>query len=237
MVPESYEQLPEGMVESVFDTITQSEIKAPITRDMFGGEYEVSCGLQEITYRTVMATGDVNEGCLSESDFLSTSDLRERQLFDMHNRILGVAPESVQLAALRQIINMLTAKFIQIRQNVGDSRFNIVRTLDLTKQLVQANAHFKNNDWVDRLIIDLDKQVDHFCKFNKLETERKSQVKADLQALFWTNFKVLSLATGLVPKMAPSMSRCIIHYPSFNAVEVKIRNKFTKDIPISGLTT
>ena len=62
---------------------------------MFGGEYEVSCGLQEITYRTVMATGDVNEGCLSESDFLSTSDLRERQLFDMHNRILGVAPESV----------------------------------------------------------------------------------------------------------------------------------------------
>lgn len=40
---------------------------------------------------------------------------------------------------------------------MGDSRFNQVRTLDLTKVLIQANAHFKNTEWVDRLFIDLDK--------------------------------------------------------------------------------
>ena len=65
-----------------------------MTRDLYGGEYELACGLQEITYRTVMAN-DPGDAPLSESDFLSTSDLREQQLFDMHNRILGVAPESI----------------------------------------------------------------------------------------------------------------------------------------------
>lgn len=68
---------------------------------------------------------------------------------------------------------MLTAKFVKIRQKIGDSRFNTGRTLELTKQLVSTNAHFKNNDWVDRLILDLDKQVDSFCKISKLESERK----------------------------------------------------------------
>lgn len=172
MVPESYETLPEGMVEQLFHKITSQEIKAPVTRDLYSGEYELACGLQEITYRTVMAN-DPGDAPLSESDFLSTSDLREQQLFDMHNRILGVAPESIQLAALRQIVNMLTAKFVKIRQKIGDSRFNTGRTLELTKQLVSTNAHFKNNDWVDRLILDLDKQVDSFCKISKLESERK----------------------------------------------------------------
>jgi len=37
--------------------------------------------------------------------------------------------------------------------------------------------------------------------------------------------------------MAPSMSRCNIHYASYNAVEVKIRNKFSKNIPVAGLVT
>ena len=37
--------------------------------------------------------------------------------------------------------------------------------------------------------------------------------------------------------MAPSMSRSDIHYASFNAVEIKIRNKFNKDIPNDGLLT
>ena len=131
----------------------------------------------------------------------------------------------------------MTAKFVQIRQKIGDSRFNTVRTLELTKQLIHTNAHYKNNDWVDRLMLDLDKQVDSFCKISKLEFERKALLKSDLQMLFWSNFKSLNLATGLVPKMAPSMSRCIIHYPSFNAVEVKIRNKFNNEIPVDGLTT
>ena len=94
-----------------------------------------------------------------------------------------------------------------------------------------------NNDWVDRLVLDLDRQVDQFCRISKLEDKRKYQVKNDLQSLFWTNFKALRLATGLTPKMAPSMSRCHIHYASFNAVEVKIRNKFSKPIPVAGLLT
>ena len=37
--------------------------------------------------------------------------------------------------------------------------------------------------------------------------------------------------------MAPSMSRSNIHYASFNAVEVKIRSKFNKEIPEGGLLT
>ncbi len=37
--------------------------------------------------------------------------------------------------------------------------------------------------------------------------------------------------------MAPSMSVTDIHYSSFNAVEVKIRNKFSKEIPADGLVT
>ena len=55
--------------------------------------------------------------------------------------------------------------------------------------------------------------------------------------MFWCNFKSLELATGLIPKMAPSMSRSNIHYSSFNAVETKIRNKFNKDVPEVGLVT
>ena len=37
--------------------------------------------------------------------------------------------------------------------------------------------------------------------------------------------------------MAPSMSRSNIHYGSFNACELKIRNKFSKEIPEEGLVT
>ena len=37
--------------------------------------------------------------------------------------------------------------------------------------------------------------------------------------------------------MAPSMSLSKIHYASFNAVEVKIRSKFSKEIPEEGLTS
>jgi len=94
MVPESYDKLPEGMVEGVFQKITKNEIKAPITRDLIKGFYELACGQQEIAQRTVTAV-DPGDFPLSESELLSTADLREKQLFDMHNRILGVAPESL----------------------------------------------------------------------------------------------------------------------------------------------
>ncbi len=83
----------------------------------------------------------------------------------------------------------------------------------------------------------MDRQVELFCRISKLEDTRKNQAKSDLQNLFWSNFKSLKQATGLITKMAPSMSRCNIHYASYNAVEVRIRNKFGKPIPQSGLTT
>ncbi len=44
MVPESYDQLPEGMVEALFYKITSHEIKAPVTRDLINGNYELACG-------------------------------------------------------------------------------------------------------------------------------------------------------------------------------------------------
>ena len=77
MVPESYDRLPEGMVEQVFHKITQQEIKAPVTRDLYNGEYELACGTQEITYRTVMANEPGNSH-LTEAEFFATSDLREK---------------------------------------------------------------------------------------------------------------------------------------------------------------
>ena len=131
----------------------------------------------------------------------------------------------------------MTAKFCKIRQTCGDSRFNQYRTLELTKMLIQANGHFKNTDWVDRLMIDFDRQVEAFCRISKLEDERKNSIKTDLKNLFWGNFKSLKMATGLIPKMAPSMSRSNIHQASFDAVETKIRNKFSKDVPEGGLVT
>ena len=86
-------------------------------------------------------------------------------------------------------------------------------------------------------MLDLDRQVDQFCRMSKLEDGRKNAAKSDLQSIFWDNFKNLRQATGLIAKMAPSMSRSNIHYGSFNACELKIRNKFSKEIPEEGLVT
>ena len=55
MVPESYENLPEGLIEAVFRRITDQEIKAPVSRDLFAGNYDLSCGQFEIDFRTVNA--------------------------------------------------------------------------------------------------------------------------------------------------------------------------------------
>ena len=60
-------------------------------------------------------------------------------------------------------------------------------------------------------MIDFDRQVEAFCRISKLEDERKNSIKTDLKNLFWGNFKSLKMATGLIPKMAPSMSRSNIH--------------------------
>ena len=44
MAPESYDHFPEGMVEAVFHKVTQHEIKAPVTRDLVVGDYDLNCG-------------------------------------------------------------------------------------------------------------------------------------------------------------------------------------------------
>jgi len=38
-------------------------------------------------------------------------------------------------------------------------------------------------------MLDMDRQVDMFCRISKLEDSRKNQAKDDLQNLFWSNFK------------------------------------------------
>ena len=83
------------MVEKIFHKITASEIKAAVTRDMIVGDFDINCGSSDIDFRTVCATTKEATQALSENDFLSTADLRETQLFDLDNRILGVAPESL----------------------------------------------------------------------------------------------------------------------------------------------
>ena len=67
MVPESYDQLPEGMVEAVFHRITDLEIKAPVTRDLVVGDYDLNCGQQDIDYRLLSvpaATDDTTGAAL-----------------------------------------------------------------------------------------------------------------------------------------------------------------------------
>lgn len=61
MVPESYDNLPEGFTEAIFHRITQQEIKAPVTRDLIGGDYEQVVGLSEIQFRLVTALKDQNQ--------------------------------------------------------------------------------------------------------------------------------------------------------------------------------
>lgn len=51
---------------------------------------------------------------------------------------------------------------------------------EVTKSLIQANKTFKNNDWVDRLLIDLDKQVNALNRLTTVESEVKAQAFKDL---------------------------------------------------------
>ena len=68
MAPESYDSLPPGFVEGIFHKVTEQEIKAPVTRDLFAGDYDL---------KIANGGSTADEGPLSESDFLSTADLRE----------------------------------------------------------------------------------------------------------------------------------------------------------------
>ena len=57
-MPDAYDRLPDGMVEDVFHKVTNQEIKAPITRDLYSGDYELNVGQKDIDQRTVMANGN-----------------------------------------------------------------------------------------------------------------------------------------------------------------------------------
>ncbi len=41
MVPKSYDKLPEGLVQKCFEAITDREIKAPITRNLVKGSFDL----------------------------------------------------------------------------------------------------------------------------------------------------------------------------------------------------
>ena len=79
----------------MFHKVTKDEIKAPVTRDLIKGDYDVRCSPAEIAGRLVQTAKSTQNGPLTESEFLSTSDLREKQLFDINNNIKGVAPLSL----------------------------------------------------------------------------------------------------------------------------------------------
>lgn len=84
---------------------------------------------------------------------------------------------------------------------------------------------------MDRLLIDLDKQVNALNRIQQLDSERKASAFKDLQGLFWSNFSSVKLSVVLVPKLAPNLLNVHegkSHYPSFNAVEFKIRSKFNQ---------
>jgi hypothetical protein len=91
IVPKSFETLPKGFVEDVFNKVTRNEIKAPVTRDLVKGAFELQV-FDEIKLRTINGN---NQTSLSESEFLSTSDLTQRQLFEYNNQIEGVVPQSL----------------------------------------------------------------------------------------------------------------------------------------------
>ena len=230
IVPKSFDTLPQGFVEDVFNKVTSNEIKAPVTRDLVKGAFEPQV-FDEINLRTI--NGNV-QTTLSESEFLSTSDLTQRQLFEYNNHIEGVVPQSLQQAALRHIVSLLTAKFCQLSAKLPDAKSyqgNPLKRFEVTKQCILANQTFKNSDWVDRLLIDLDKQVNAINRIPQLDGERKASAFRDLQSLFWSNFKDVKLSVVLVPKLAPNLlgvDEGKFHYASFNAVEFKIRSKFNQ---------
>lgn len=77
-VPNSYATLPRGFVDSVFDRVTDNEIKAPVTRDLYKGYYDEKTQPDEIAGRFVTWPATERTGPLTENEFLNTADLRER---------------------------------------------------------------------------------------------------------------------------------------------------------------
>lgn len=163
-------------------------------------------------------------------EFLSTGDLNQKQLFEYDNRIDGIAPQNLVISAVRYLVNLLSAKFVQICIQSGESRFNQFRKLELTKQFTSANSHFKNSDWVDRFLLDLDRQVDAVCRIPKFESERKERAVKELHHLVWDNFSSLRLATPLLAKTISFDGETVFLRSGFEAVDAKLRDRLKKPI-------
>lgn len=82
MVPISYPNFPKGFVEKMFHAITASEIRAPTTRDIRKGAFDLYSFTGELNHRLLNA-GECQ--MMSIEEFISTSDLTQDQLYDKHN--------------------------------------------------------------------------------------------------------------------------------------------------------
>lgn len=72
----------------------------------------------------------------------------------------------MQHAAIRHLVSLLTAKFCQLNAKLTESKFSQFKKFEVTKQMVIVNKVFKNHDWIDRLLIDLEKQVSALTRIN-----------------------------------------------------------------------
>ena len=96
MVPKSYENLPEGLVQRCFESITNREIKAPVTRNLVQGQFDLQETLSEVSLRLLNSAerqselGSQNQ--MSETEFISTTQLQCNQLFEYHNKVTGFLP-------------------------------------------------------------------------------------------------------------------------------------------------
>lgn len=68
----------------------------------------------------------------------------------------------------------MSAKFVQVCHQIGDSRFNQFRKYNLTLQLVKSNALMGNTLWVDKLTMDMERQLSNINKSNAFDPDRKS---------------------------------------------------------------
>ena len=61
MVPESYDNIPQGFIEDVFHKMTGNEIRAAVSKDLINGNYDQEVGLAEIDHRLLFASQNTNK--------------------------------------------------------------------------------------------------------------------------------------------------------------------------------
>ena len=74
MVPVSYPNLPEGLVQRCFEYITDREIEAPATRSMIKGAFDYYEMQSELRMRLLNAK-PYQDPQMTAEEFLSTTDL------------------------------------------------------------------------------------------------------------------------------------------------------------------